>query len=216
MTSVLDLWRSLDPEARLASGAHAQLSRPIRGVTRTRAAPPHLPDTADGQLLVVDAAIIADGTLDGLLAALRDAGLAPAALWIAEAGAPLERADDAMPIISGTSNASTVVTARPSAWIANVRHARTVSPSRRTVQAPQTPCSQPTCVPVSDRSSRMKSESSRRGSTSASCSVPFTVTLIWTLRTAAARPVTSWPVAPCPRASLPMESLSIASRPVPP
>jgi len=111
VTSVLDLWRSLDPEARLASGAHAQLSRPIRGVTRTRAAPPHLPDTADGQLLVVDAAIVADGRLDGFLAALRDAGLAPAALWIADAGAPLERADDAMPVISGTSNASTVVIA---------------------------------------------------------------------------------------------------------
>ena len=35
------------------------------------------------------------------------------------------------------------------------------------VQAPQTPCSQPTWVPVRPASWRMKSESSRRGSTSA-------------------------------------------------
>ena len=44
--------------------------------------------------------------------------------------------------------------------------ARTATPSSRTVQAPQTPCSQPTCVPVSPSRWRRKSVSSSRGSTS--------------------------------------------------
>ena len=35
-------------------------------------------------------------------------------------------------------------------------HERAGSPSNRIVQAPQTPCSQPTCVPVSPRSWRRK------------------------------------------------------------
>ena len=52
---------------------------------------------------------------------------------------------------------STVVTSRPCAWTANIRHERTGSPSTRTVHAPQTPCSQPTCVPVKPRSWRRKS-----------------------------------------------------------
>ena len=37
---------------------------------------------------------------------------------------------------------------RPLAWMASIRHARMGSPSSWTVQAPHTPCSQPTCVPV--------------------------------------------------------------------
>ena len=53
----------------------------------------------------------------------------------------------------------------PSACTARTRHDRTAAPSSRTVQAPQTPCSQPTCVPVSPSAWRRKSESSSRGST---------------------------------------------------
>ena len=43
---------------------------------------------------------------------------------------------------------STVSTRQPSACTANIRQERTLSPSTSTVQAPQTPCSQPTWVPV--------------------------------------------------------------------
>ena len=43
---------------------------------------------------------------------------------------------------------SIVVTSAPSAWAAKRRHERTAAPSRRTVQAPQTPCSHARCVPV--------------------------------------------------------------------
>src|SRR5438128_6286180 len=52
-----------------------------------------------------------------------------------------------------------------------------LSPFISTVHAPQTPCSQPTCVPVSPSVSRRKSDRSRRGSTFAmSHFVPLTVT----------------------------------------
>jgi hypothetical protein len=43
---------------------------------------------------------------------------------------------------------STVSISAPSACTASVRHERAGRPSSSTVQAPQTPCSQPTWVPV--------------------------------------------------------------------
>src|SRR5580700_10262412 len=48
-----------------------------------------------------------------------------------------------------------------------------------TVHAPQIPCSHPTCVPVSPRSSRKKSTSKRRGSAQPSRACPFTVMRIF-------------------------------------
>ena len=108
MTSVLDLWRAVDPEARLVSGLEAHLTRPVRGIASTRAAPPHLPAMPDAHLLVADAAIVARGDLDDLLAALREAELAPAALWIAGASASFDRGDDELPVISGAASASAV------------------------------------------------------------------------------------------------------------
>src|SRR5690349_4628012 len=73
---------------------------------------------------------------------------------------------------------STVVTARSSAWTANIRHDRTAAPSTMTVQAPQAPCSQPRCVPVSPHCSRRKSASVMRGSTDLEMVRPFTVSVI--------------------------------------
>ncbi len=58
---------------------------------------------------------------------------------------------------------STVVTARPATRAAGVRQAQTGWPSTSTVQAPQSPASQPTLVPVSPASSRSTSESRRVG-----------------------------------------------------
>lgn len=107
MSSVLDLWRATDPEARLVSGSVDHLTRSVRGVARTRASPPHLPDLADGQLLVVDAAVVADGRTDALVGAVQDAGLAPCALWVA-GDAMLERAGSDLPILhAGGSAAAT-------------------------------------------------------------------------------------------------------------
>lgn len=104
MTSVLDLWRWLEPEARLVSGSVERLGRPVRGIARTRAAPPHLPDLGEGQLLVVDVSIVGDGDLDQLLAAVGAAGLDPAAIWVAGAeGGSYERAAVDLPVLAGAS-----------------------------------------------------------------------------------------------------------------
>src|SRR5437870_5045313 len=85
---------------------------------------------------------------------------------------------------------STVVTACPSAWTANMRHERTASPSSSTVHAPHTPCSHPTCVPVRPSSLRRKSDSNSRGSTVRSYRAPLTVTTNVVLKV---RYVTPWP-----------------------
>jgi hypothetical protein len=110
VTSVLDLWRWLDPGARLASGAQERLGRPVRGVGRTRAAPPHLPELGDGQLLVVDAAIVPDGRLEPLVSAVAQAGLEPAAIWVAGAAErpALEDAASDLPILAGERPAAEV------------------------------------------------------------------------------------------------------------
>jgi hypothetical protein len=102
MTSVLDAWRAIDPEARLASGSAEALSRPVRGVARTRAAPPFLPDLGEGgQILVGDPSVL-PARLDELVAALGEAGLAPAAVWIAGDAPPdLEPSGDPLPVLVG-------------------------------------------------------------------------------------------------------------------
>lgn len=100
MTTILDAWRAADPEARLVSGDGALLSRPLRGVLRTRAAVPHLPAALDGQLLVVDAAILPDARLDALLDALREAALEPPAVWVV-GDVSLEPSADVLPVLAG-------------------------------------------------------------------------------------------------------------------
>src|SRR4051812_9602049 len=63
-----------------------------------------------------------------------------------------------------------------------MRQERTLWPFKSTVHAPQTPCSQPTCVPVSPSVSRRKSDRRSRGSTpEMSCRVPLTVTDTFTV-----------------------------------
>src|ERR1700760_211572 len=69
---------------------------------------------------------------------------------------------------------STVLTFLPFVCTANIRHERTGAPSTSTVQAPQTPCSQPTCVPVRPQFSRIVSANVLRCSTSTWCTAPFT------------------------------------------
>lgn len=88
MASLLDLWRAVDPEARLLSGSVARLGDPARGVLRTRAAAPHLPPAVDGELLVVDWSLIRGRPLDALLATLRAAELRPVGLMVAGLAGP--------------------------------------------------------------------------------------------------------------------------------
>ena len=73
-----------------------------------------------------------------------------------------------------SDNPSMVSTDALCACTASIRQERTISPLTRTVHAPHTPCSQPTCVPVSFRCSRRKSARLSRGSTCASTRSPLT------------------------------------------
>jgi len=103
VTSVIDAWRAVDPQAQLVSGSLDRLTRPVRGVARGRAGSPHLPPAVDDELLVLDASLVPAGSLDGLLATLREAELRPAALLLAgpdrSGQVPLEAADDSLPIL---------------------------------------------------------------------------------------------------------------------
>src|SRR4029450_206808 len=103
MTTVLDGWRAVDPEAHLVSGSLERLARPVRGIARTRAAAPHLPASTDGQLLLADAAVIPGPGIEGLLAGLREAELDPVAIWLCGDRLPeLESAGDPLPVLAGT------------------------------------------------------------------------------------------------------------------
>jgi hypothetical protein len=109
VSAIIDVWRAVDPTARLASGSPDLLGRAVRGVTRTRAAAPHLPPGGGGQLLVVDAAVLPSRHLDGLAGALREAGLEPSAVWVVgEPDSALEPAGDDLPVLVGGGSHSAI------------------------------------------------------------------------------------------------------------
>jgi hypothetical protein len=111
MTSLLDIWRAVAPEARLASGSIDLVRRPIRGFERTRATPPHLPAMEPGMLLLADASVLTLG-LDGLVAGLAEAGLEPAGVWVVQSRATaVEPAGSALPVIAGEGSLSRVADA---------------------------------------------------------------------------------------------------------
>ena len=101
MTSLLDLWRAVDPEARLISGSVARIGDPARGVLRTRTAAPHLPPSVDGELLVVDGSLIRGRQLDALLSTLDAAELRPVGLVVAglSGAARPDPAESSLPIL---------------------------------------------------------------------------------------------------------------------
>jgi len=72
------------------------------------------------------------------------------------------------------------MTRRPSAITVSTVHDLTGVSSSHTTQAPQLEVSQPQCEPVKPSSSRRKWMSSRRGSTSRTCSTLFTTTVTFT------------------------------------
>lgn len=106
MTSVVDAWRGVDPEARLVSGGVDRLAAAVRGVLRTRAVAPHLPPRVEGQLLVVDALLLRSASLDELLAAIADAALDPVALVVAGEPVAVERSDSSLPVLASARSAS--------------------------------------------------------------------------------------------------------------
>jgi PucR-like helix-turn-helix protein len=111
VTSVVDLWRAIDPDARLVSGSTRAMGRPVRSVARTRAAAPHLPAADDGALLLVDAAVLPVPSVDALLAALRDAQLAPVAIVLAGAPSKPDAADAMTPVLMSEQSPSALADA---------------------------------------------------------------------------------------------------------
>jgi hypothetical protein len=107
VTAIIDAWRAVDPEARLVSGDVALLSRPLRGIVRTRAAAPHLPPVVEGHLLVVDAAVLPDARLDAFVEALEAAALEPPAVWIV-GDAALEAAGADLPVLAGGGSTAAI------------------------------------------------------------------------------------------------------------
>jgi hypothetical protein len=114
MTSVVDLWRAIDPEARLLAGTPAGLGHAVRAVIRTRALAPHLPDPAEGALLVVDGVLLGGGPLDNLFAALREARIDPVAVVIAGGSAVPEGGDDRRPLIASQRSVAQLLAAATS------------------------------------------------------------------------------------------------------
>jgi hypothetical protein len=105
VTSVIDVWRAVDPEARLVSGSVDRLRAAVRGIARSRAIPPHLPEHIDGELLVLDASLIGPTGLDGLIGAFREAGLRPAAAVLAgvsQEEPAADRAGDPLPVLASS------------------------------------------------------------------------------------------------------------------
>ena len=103
MTSVVDLWRAIDPEAALISGGPAGLRRVVRGVMRTRVAPPHLPPGIEAGLLVADAGL---APADALLAALGQAGLQPVAVLLGGATRGVDPPSGSLPFLASTRPAA--------------------------------------------------------------------------------------------------------------
>jgi hypothetical protein len=100
MTNAVDVWRAVDPEARLVSGAAARLAQPVRTVLRSRAVAPHLPEPADGALLVLDAIALRLRGIAELDEALRDARLDPVAVILTGAATGMEPGDDRLPVLA--------------------------------------------------------------------------------------------------------------------
>jgi hypothetical protein len=105
MTSLVDIWRAVDPDAGLVSGSPERLGQPVRGVARTRVAAPHLPDAADGSLLVADAGVATP--LETLFGALSAAELRPVGVLLAAASATgVDRSGDLTPVLASTRSAA--------------------------------------------------------------------------------------------------------------
>src|ERR1700687_1591403 len=95
-----------------------------------------------------------------------------AAPWLRNACCTLPPTD--VPEDVRTASPSTVVTSHPSTCPVATRHAQTGSPSNSTVQAPQSPASHPTLVPVSPSSSRNTRDSRCHGELETATARPFT------------------------------------------
>lgn len=112
MPTLIDLWRAIDPDARLLAGDPEDLRRPLRGIVRTRATPPHLPPVAPGELVVADRALVPDRSVAPLLEALTAVAAAPAGVIVSgvAAGDALEPGPGSgtVPVLATAATAAAV------------------------------------------------------------------------------------------------------------
>jgi hypothetical protein len=120
MPRLIDLWRAGDPEARLVAGDPSATVALLRGVSRTRAAPPHLPPPESGHLLIMDGALLSGLPVERLIAEIGASGSEPAALLVAapsvDRGA--EWPDAPFPILTSHRTPATLAAAA-SAYLAD-------------------------------------------------------------------------------------------------
>jgi hypothetical protein len=113
MPRLIDVWRAIDPEARLVAGDRSASTVILRGVSRTRAATPHLPPPAAAHLVVVDGALLAALSADRLIVEIAASGSEPAALLVADP--PPDRAaewpDSILPILTSHRSAASLAAA---------------------------------------------------------------------------------------------------------
>jgi PucR C-terminal helix-turn-helix domain len=83
MPRLIDVWRAVDAEARLVAGEPGASLDILRGISRTRAAPPHLPPPAEGHLLIVDGSLLDTLPASRLLAEVAASGSVPVGLLVA-------------------------------------------------------------------------------------------------------------------------------------
>lgn len=115
MPALVDVWRAVDPAARLVAGDHERLRAAVRGIVRTRATAPILPLVAGGELLVVDTPSLAEMTGRELLEGIRASGGEPSGVVFANATpatAPQVGAGSLPVIVSGVAAAAFVALAR--------------------------------------------------------------------------------------------------------
>jgi hypothetical protein len=117
---LIDVWRAIDPDARLVAGDRSASTVILRGVSRTRTAPPHLPPPAAAHLVIVDGALLVVLSPDRLMSEIAASGSEPAALLVADPPPNLggEWPDSAVPILTSHGSAASLAAAA-SAYLAD-------------------------------------------------------------------------------------------------
>lgn len=113
MPRLIDVWRAIDPDARLAAGDRTASTVILRGVSRTRTAPPHLPPPAAAHLVIVDGAMLVALSADRLTSEIVASGSEPAALLVAKPPPNLgpEWPDAGVPILTSHRSAASLAAA---------------------------------------------------------------------------------------------------------
>jgi hypothetical protein len=119
MARLIDLWRAIDPSAGLVAGDPRATEQIVRGVSRTRTAPPHLPPPAEGHVLIVDGTLLGGLPADRLLAEVAASGSDPVGLLVTAPAGSRDDWPDASPPILGSDLSPATLAASASRYLAD-------------------------------------------------------------------------------------------------